>query len=142
MQPYKVNTFFVCQITGAVVTEISYTLNGEDHVYLKNLSSLENATNYIRGEKKTWLLTTLEKFLHHKKHIIEANSDAAKKNSLDLCFNALQKYQAFTIIDICKAILKGKTHFENVLPGNTNPSYENSTKILTAVIAFCEAEVK
>lgn len=142
MKAYSVNSFFVCKITGAVVTEIQYTIDGENCVYLKNFTNEENANAYIYREKKDWLLNTLEKFVHHKKHIIQNNNDSAKAQALEICFDALKKFQPCNLKAICGSFIRGQKHFEAILPAPSNPSYESSAQVLTAIVGFCNNHLK
>lgn len=142
MRAYKVHRLYVCQISGEVLAEISFQLTGELVAEIKPFSNQENALAHIYRARRTWLLTALEVYIFHKRHIIQSNNDTTKIQSLDICLQALAKYQDMGLKKICEGILKGRNHFLNILPVLTNQSYAGSSTNLKEIFSFCEEVIK
>jgi hypothetical protein len=139
MKAYTVHRLYVCQLTAEVIAQISF-----DEVALdKQLPTIEYADNYLRESKRQWFLTSLEKFINHKKQIV-ANSQVSeeKQKALNICVEAYSVYCNKTLDYIVNGFLKGKKYFEGILPHPSNNSFYSSQNNLNELIKFCEANLK
>jgi len=141
MKAYTVHKFFVCQITGSVFVEVSFQINEDLKVLLYPFSNADNANAYLRKEKRDWLLGCLEKFVQHKRHIIEVSNSEEKKKELTVCLDALIAYEKMETETICKKFVNGIKYFQSILPGPQNGSYQNSIDNLNEIKKFCETEL-
>lgn len=144
MRAYTIHRFFVCEITGNAMAEISMSQNDELKCHLHTFKSKENALAYLEGEKRDWFLFCVENYVNHKKKIIEAsgNTNQTITASLKLCDDALKVYFTKGVKTIAKSFVNGFKHFENILPSHNNPSYESSIHNLTELKKFCDTELK
>ena len=142
MRAFTIHHLYECKITGAVMAEYSFTLNEGLTVGHKPFTSMELATSYLHKSKRDWILNAVELFVRHKEHIINSWHDTNKNHSLELCKQGNAKYPEMGLKQICTAILKGKNHFNNILPLTGNPSFESSANNLAEIIRFCENETK
>ena len=140
---YKVNAFKVCQITGFVDVNSSYDISGNNYQDNKSFTCVDNANRYINSAKRTWLLLALEKFIIHKKFIIEGNQDKnpTKLEALKKSIQSLELLHKLDLQIICKQILLGEKYFRAILPVPSNPSREAAEKILDDIISFCKIEL-
>lgn len=139
MKAYTVNRFWLCQITSEVMAQISFN----EIAYEKFFPSAEFANTYIAKEKRDWFLMAIEKYVSHKKQIID-NSQVPeeKQKALAVCLEASKVYCDKSLETIVASFLKGKKYFEAILPHSTNPSFESSQNNLNELIKFCETETK
>lgn len=139
MKAYTVHKFWVCQITGQVNAQISF----DKEEFEKPLPTIEVAKNYILKSKRDWFLSSLEKFVNHKKQVIE-NSQVSpeKQKALQVCLQAYNDFCIKSLDTIAKRFLIGKAYFETILPHNSNNSYNSSKENLNELIKFCETEAK
>ena len=137
MKAYTVNRYWVCQTTNEVMAQISFN----ELAFEKFFPSIEFANTYIAKEKRDWFLIALEKFISHKKQIID-NSQVSeeKQKSLAMCLDAHTKFCTKSLENIVSGFLKGKAHFETILPHSSNDSYTSSKSNLDELIKFCELE--
>jgi hypothetical protein len=136
----QIHRFFVCELTGNAVIEYSFSLTDEHHTFCRPLATRENAVAWLREEQETWLRAALEKYVNHKRHLIPDNSP--KKEALKTCIQATEKYQGYTLVNICSGFIRGRKCFEEILPGPDNASYESSLKNLNELTSYCERIVK
>lgn len=143
MKAYTVNRFWLCQITGEVMAQISFSIGEIEKAYEKFFPSVDYAKTYIAKEKRDWFLQAIEKYVNHKKQIID-NSQVSpeKQKALTVCSVAANDFMHKSLESICERFLKGKQYFEAILPHPTNPSFESSLNNLNELIKFCETEVK
>lgn len=142
MNAYTIHHLFECKITGAVLTEVSFSLNDELKCHVRPFSNMTNAKTILEQEKREWILGAVEKYVNHKKHIIDANGTESQRKSLQLCYQGLDHYQKVSTQKIAASILKGINHFIAILPVGTNPSYESSCQNLEEIKKFCNAELQ
>lgn len=139
MKAYTVHNFWVCQITNAVIVQISF----DAEVFDKHLPNVEFANNYISKSKRDWFLNSLEKFINHKKKVIENSQvSAEKQKALIVCSNAYNDFCNKSLETIVKRFIGGKDYFAAILPHPSNSSFENSQANLNELIKFCETELK
>lgn len=141
MKAYTVNRFWLCQMTGEVMAQISFSIGEIEKAYEKFFPSVDFANTYIAKEKREWFLAAIEKYVNHKKQIID-NSQVPeeKQKALAICLEAYKVYCDKSLETIVAGFLKGKKHFELILPHNSNPSFESSQNNLNELIKFCESE--
>lgn len=142
MKAYTVNAFYVCQITGRALVEVQFQMLEEPRACLHPFSSAEAATQYIEREARDWLLGCLEAYVQHKKHIIEVSTSEEKRKELQVCLQALEKYQGYATETVCQKFLAGFKYFEAILPNPNNKSYQSSAQNLHEIKTFCEQKVK
>lgn len=139
MKAYTVHRLYVCQLTAEVLAQISF----DEKAFEKPLPTIEYADNYLRTSKRDWFLSSLEKFINHKKQIV-ANSQVSeeKQKALNICVEAYAVYCNKTLDNIVGGFLRGKKYFEAILPHPSNNSFESSQNNLNELIKFCEANAK
>ncbi len=142
IKAYTVHRYWLCQITGEVIAQISFAIGDENVACEKVFPTQQFANDYIYKSKRDWFLMSLEKFVNHKKQIIEANADATKQNALQVCLNAYNDFITKGLDTISKRFLSGKTYFESILPHSNNASHKGSREALNELIKFCETETK
>lgn len=142
MKAFTINSFFVCRVTGRVISEYSYQGSDGFTVVHKDFSSEQNAVAHIEKHKRDWFLQCLEKFIHHKRHIIEAANTTEKADALEKCLKALVLYETKSLKTICESFLNGLKYYQAIMPSPGNPSAANSADNLTELIKFCQAEAK
>jgi hypothetical protein len=101
----------------------------------------ENVSRYVQSSKQKWVLSALEKWVHHKKYIIEKGkgaTDLARLQAIGRAFIALEMLQNKTLETVCSQIIKGKETFRSILPHPANPSFNNSEAQLEMIFRFCE----
>jgi hypothetical protein len=138
MKAYTVHNFWVCQITNAVIAQISF----DNEAFDKPMPSVEFAKNYITKSKRDWFLNSLEKFINHKKQIIN-NSQVSpeKQKALTVCGIAYDDFCNKSLDNIAKRFLNGKQYYEAILPHPSNSSFESSQANLNELIKFCQTEI-
>lgn len=143
MKAYTVNRFWLCQMTGEVMAQISFSIGELEKAYEKFFPSVDFANTYIAKEKRDWFLQAIEKYVNHKKQIID-NSQVSeeKQKALAVCLEASKVYCDKSLETIVASFLKGKKYFELILPHNSNSSFESSQNNLNELIKFCETESK
>lgn len=142
MREYKIHKFYVCRETGAVKIERSFAQTENLVVGWLDFSTLENAEIFIEREKRDWFNFCIDKWVNHKKMIIDAQEgNTQAKDSLKLCMDALQVYPIKGITTIAKSFLNGLKHFEAIIPSSNNPSYQSSCENLKQLISFCKTEL-
>jgi hypothetical protein len=132
-------------ITGMVDVEffLQLTSTSETKKINETFATKENALRRLAEEKRTYFLLRLEKFVAHKKYILE-NSPGHKSQHLKwLAINHLQQFityanNNYTLAEICKKTLEAKTMLENILPSFKNNSYNSSTTELQHILQFSQ----
>lgn len=143
IQAYTIKNYWLCQISGNVVAEITYCLADAVNEYKKRFANKTEADLYIQKEKRDWLLGAIEKFLTHKKQVIESSApDAQKQKALQACLNSYADFGTKRLETITQRLLNGKSYFESILPNPNNNSYKSSAENLSEIIKFCEFETK
>jgi len=143
MKAYTIHKFWVCQITGEVMAQISFCIGEVVQAYEKFFPTVEFANTYIAKEKREWFLAALEKFINHKEQVIKNGAkDENKSKALQACINAYADFQVKPLETITERFLKGKVYFQTILPNPNNPSHKSSESNLAELIKFCETETK
>ena len=143
MKAYTVHKFYVCQITGEVNAQISFGITEDLETLEKPFPNVEFANAHIGKAKRDWFLFALEKFVNHKKQVIEnSQPDANKQKALQVCLSVYNDFCVKGLDTIAKRFLAGKAYFETILPNNNNNSYNSSKENLNELIKFCETEAK
>lgn len=142
IKAYTVHRYWLCQITGEVIAQISFSLGDQSDACEKLFPTQQFANDYIYKAKRDWFLIALENFVMHKKQIIEANADATKQKALQVCLNAYNDFCNKGLETITKRFLDGKKYFDAILPHSNNASHQSSIETLNELIKFCETETK
>jgi hypothetical protein len=142
MKAFTIDALWVNEVNGTVLLEASFALEGEIQIDIKPLSNKEAAERYIESSGKSWILGALEKFLQHKKRIIDAYPDPTKLAAYNKIFTALGEMQVQTLPAICARVLKGQQVIQSLLPSPQNASYQSSCDNLTQIITFCSKHAK
>lgn len=109
----------------------------------KWFSCKENALQYLRDNQRAWVLRALEKYLLHKKDLLEDSNNGyysteAKKEALNMWFEALDKLiKEDSLAIICDQIIKGSPLLVALLDKE-----ETSRKKLESLISFCKSVSK
>lgn len=143
MKAPKINAYYVDKISGAVLLELEFDLEGQRVTELKPLSGEVSATNYLAAVRRKWFMDAFENWINHKRHIIEASSSQEKREVLNTISAGYQKMitAAWALPRIAEAMLKGKAKIEYLLPNPENKSYESSQRNLQEIFLFCANEV-
>jgi hypothetical protein len=145
MKAYNLNHFWHDLITGKYMVEFIFGCPGQDVVIKeRQFDNKESAERYVYSCKLSWVKICIEKYIHHKKHIIEANGSQHQKNALEHCLSFYNDIEAKAcgVETICKRFLKGKSAFEAILPSQNNASYQSSVNNLNEIIKFCNQHNK
>ncbi len=109
----------------------------DDNVF----DSPEKARQYLLNTMLSWLRCSFENWVHHKKHIIEANGGHKNANTMQALGRCIAFYSwAATepMIDrIAKYALTIKPHLYAILPHPNNSSYANALQQLDELLAWC-----
>jgi len=141
MKAYTVHNLWVCQITGQAMAQISFGIDNELKAFNNPFPNLEFATTYLAKSKRDWFLSCLEKFVNHKKQIIESsNPDQQKQKALEVCVTVYNDFCNKSLESSVKRFLTGKQFFETILPNPNNNSFKSSQENLSELIKFCETE--
>lgn len=138
MKAYTIHKFYECKLTGNVLAEVSFALNEGLKTFLHPFTNINNAKSYIEKEKRTWFLSAMEKYVHHKKHIIETGNHTPQFEALRICLQALAEYENKSTENACKLFMKGFKYFDAILPATTNSSHLTSAENLKELQLFCE----
>lgn len=141
MKAYTVHNLWVCKITGQSMAQVSFSINDELQTVHSPFPSLEFANTYLAKSKRDWFLTALEKFVMHKKQIIESSHpDEKKQKALLVCITVYNDFCNKSLETSVKRFLNGKSFFEAILPNPNNSSFKSSESNLAELIKFCETE--
>lgn len=125
-------------INNSVHVKYSFNIKDEIKTYTQTFADLQSANAYLTASARDWFLGTLENYINHKKHIIEA-AHLEKVNNLAICLNAYEYYQKWQMQTICAKFLVGFKYFENILPNPNNNSYNSSVEALQGLKIVAEA---
>ena len=144
IKAYTVHRYWLCQVTGEVMAQISFSIGEVKEAFEKFFPSQQFANDYINKSKRDWFLMVLEKYVNHKKQIIETTTtqDPNKQKALNICLDAYNDFLNKGLDTITKRFLSGKTYFETILPHSNNPSHTSSVETLNELIKFCDNENK
>lgn len=141
MKAYTIHKLYTCQLTGAVLAEISFATKEAVTACLHPFTNMANAEAYLTKEARDWFLPNLEGYVNHKRHIIQAQAQTPQAviESLRVCTEAIAKYETMPLQKICAGFLRGYAHFSNILPNPNNGSHQQSVEALAQLRAFCES---
>lgn len=121
--------------------KLSYCLGfTEVKKFETTFNDTQSVKTYLYETQRNWLLTCLENYVTHKKHIFDNSNYPDKKTALkgwQLCLEDIDKKNQ-DIKTICQRVLKGFPFLEIILPSNENSSYENSKQNLVEIKKFCD----
>lgn len=140
MKAFTINRLYICQLSGEAYVEYSWQANGEPQTETKHFSSLANAKAYLIKHAKDWFMVCLERYIHHKKHIIDLSPNVDQKKALETCQNALLAYETMELATIAKKFTGGIKFFRDILPGYSNPSRPGSEANLAELENFCKTQ--
>lgn len=138
IKAYQILNLWECQITHQVLVSITFQLGDEKKAFLHPMPNMAFAKTYLDKEARDWFLPALEKFIHHKSHIITTEQHPNWKQ-LQTCKQAFEAYQGWATAKICEKFLNGyENFFKAILPHPHNDSYESSVHDLNELKKFCE----
>jgi hypothetical protein len=133
------------QIAITAVT-VSFTLpvDGQPTNVSRTFTDFESAKRHIEANQRDWLLGELDKFVNHKRHIIEGGNHGNQLAALKVVDNAIADFHARqrSLRTICECLLRGFNWFEEILPVAKNPSHQGSRENLAEIKNFCETFLK
>lgn len=142
MKPFTIDAYWVRKDKPGALLEISYELKeGEPIVEVGPLSSEAAAELHLATKKKSWLLDVFAAWLNHKRHIIDANNDATRKDVFAKVWAGYEQMACMTLDKICGRIVKGEAHLRAILPATANTSHQSSLAKLEMLLQFCRNEL-
>jgi hypothetical protein len=140
MKPFTVIAIDESPITGITTLKAEWTnTNGEEKKIDLTFGSLEFANYRVRLNKKQWILAHLEKWVLHKKLIIENGKNSKNLIKIQSLFKATESIkllQGKELHTICSQIIKGLPIYQSLLPSMNNTSYKSSVENLQVIIDF------
>lgn len=142
---FNILKFQVDEVTGATDVAVTFQLN------LNGKFVDDQGTFTTRDAAKAWLhqiqkdvfFTRVEKFLAHKKMIIENaprghRSHVAKQLALSVLSCNIEAAIKSGLFNACKWFLSEYDEFQMILPAMSNPSYKSSTEELQRLYDFAK----
>ncbi len=115
----------------------------EDKDKEKFFSNPTNAANYVRQQKKIYILHSVRAFIKHKRNIFSNSKSysAEKQEAASFAENYLKDLTIqHSIQTICSRILQVRSYLNKILPHPNNASYESSLENLNTILTFCNYE--
>lgn len=142
----EISVMFQLKKDSSIITESKFFINSAA------------GRDYFIKLRKNYLTQKLEYYILHKRHIIEGGKQypgiETKKKSLENCFNFLKWSVCEERLDlkeielglnklqlVCKYCLTISKDLEAILPGEKNPSYQNSRNDLSEILTFCKNQL-
>lgn len=146
MKAFTINHLWIDTKSPLVRAEFTFSItDGQPIMFDRVFANRNEADQHLYSSMLTWLRDVVDKYIHHKKHIIEAGQPTPQvKEALQMCLEFQNKIyeKQLGIKSICQGILRGKKYFEDILPSPQNPSYVGSVNNLTELINFCNDNAK
>jgi hypothetical protein len=128
----------------AVTVSFILPVDGQPTEVNRTFTDFESAKRHIEANQRDWLLGELDKFVNHKRHIIEGGNHGNQLAALKVVDSAIADFHTkqCSLRTICERVLKGIGWFEAILPVAQNPSHESSRLTLRELHTFCETFLK
>jgi hypothetical protein len=122
---------------------ISFAYPGTVSSIEKTFDFPEEAARFVIINKRQWLIYALEKWVSHKRNIIEANKDLTKHQALKDVLTCLEVFSVNrkSLETICQTVVRGENKFRAIMPSVNNTSYNSSLEKLNYLIDFCKNEI-
>jgi hypothetical protein len=137
---FKVISYKECAKTGAVELQTEWILGGRRYSKNTTCPDAASASRYVISSKKDWLKFAMEKWVDHKKIIIEkgqGSANLARIQALKLAVNILIQIQDKPLWEICNILILRNPTFRQILPSVNNAQYEKSLQTLELIMSFC-----
>lgn len=141
IKAYTVQRYWVCQLVGEVMAQVSFAIKDNVVAYEKFFPSREFAAAYINKEARDWFLQCLEDYVNHKKKII-TSAHPEQLEAVNKCWDAYVHFEKLGIEKITQQFLKGYSFYEKILPHPNNASHQSSVATLGELKLFCETFTK
>lgn len=146
MKAFTINHLWIDTKSPMCRAEFTFAItDGQPIMFDRVFANRNEADLHLYSSMLTWLRDVVDKYIHHKKHIIDAGTPTPQvKEALQMCleFQTKMYEKQLSIKSICQGILRGKQYFEAILPSPNNPSYQNSVNNLNELLTFCNENNK
>lgn len=125
-----------------VVVEYSFGVDQQEHSKTETFPTIKAAREYIGKSARDWFMGSLESFINHKRHIIEAGNHSEQTEPLKKAWELYLSFEKLPVYAAANNFLLNHKTFLAILPVTENKSYESSRKNLDELASFCQSIVQ
>ncbi len=145
---FNITKFNHDAISGIVDLEVSYNYGKGLDSLKGQFNSLTDAERHLNSCRKTYVLFRIGNYVDHKLHIAKSSNLNFYKSGTRL--HSVEKIKrmlnwghdsAVTFKAVCVVLPKIKDDFINILPIQSNPSYQSSLNEVNAIFDFISKNI-
>ena len=143
---FNINKYNHDAASGIVDIDLEYNVGRGIQHDIRQFSTEQQANLYILSMKRQYLLDKVGNYIDHKNHIA-ANSKLNFYRGMTRAISE-ERLKAFLawghtqpFIEVCRIAPKMAVHFRNLLPIDSNPSYQSSLIEINNILEFAASEL-